>query len=91
MPRGVVNVAAMSSLTFRLLEAIPWRPGLVGDFAGQQSFLELGTPPARLVLCWCPPPPPGQPFIMGSPPDEPERGSSETQSKKDIPDRKAHV
>ncbi|MBX3746499.1 MAG: formylglycine-generating enzyme family protein [Verrucomicrobiae bacterium] len=32
-----------------------------------------------MVLCWCPPTPPGKPFVMGSPPDEPERGANEEQ------------
>ncbi len=76
----------MSSTAFALLDAAPWRPGLTGEFPGQQRYLEVGTPPARLVLSWCPPTPPDRPFVIGSPPDEPERRDNESRREVNIPD-----
>ena len=69
----------MSSLTLPIPDPVRWQSGLVGEYAGQRSYREVGTPPVRMVFCWCPPTPPGQPFLMGSPPDEPERRDNETQ------------
>jgi hypothetical protein len=83
--RELVIIAAMFSHTLHLLEPVRWETGLVGDYAGQQSFIELGESHVRLVFCWCPPTPPGQPFIMGSPPDEPERMESEAQRPVNFP------
>jgi formylglycine-generating enzyme required for sulfatase activity len=33
----------------------PWHPDLLGEYPGQVSYLELGSPPTRMELCWCPP------------------------------------
>ena len=75
----------MSSLTLPIPDPVLWQPGLVGEYAGQRSYREVGTPPVRMVFCWCPPTPPGQPFLLGSPPEEPERQSNETQRPVDFP------
>jgi formylglycine-generating enzyme required for sulfatase activity len=69
----------MLSHAIRLVEPVPWRPGLVGDYAGQQSYIELGAQRSSLVFCWCPPTPPNQPVLLGSPSDEPERGDNESK------------
>ena len=58
---------------------------MAGDYAGQQSFIEVGAQRVRLVFCWCPPTLPGQPFLMGSPPDEPDRRDNEAQHPVDFP------
>jgi hypothetical protein len=80
-----VILVVMSSQTVRLAEPILWRSGLVGDYPGRQSYVELGAERVRLVFCWCPPTPPGHPFLLGSPPDEPERRDNETQRPHDFP------
>lgn len=36
------------------VESKKWRPGLVGDFPGQESFIELGRVRVRMEFCWCP-------------------------------------
>lgn len=69
----------------RLLEPVPWRPGLAGDYPGQESFIELGSARVPMLFCWCPPTPPGQPFLMGSPPDERERRDNENQHPIEFP------
>lgn len=75
----------MPGATIRFLEPVRWRPGLTGEFPGQQSFIELGRTRVPMVFCWCPPTPPGRPFLMGSPPDEAERDSDERQRPVEIP------
>jgi formylglycine-generating enzyme required for sulfatase activity len=75
----------MDTHTLGLLDPVPWRPGLAGDYSGQQSFVELGAQCVRLVFCWCPPTPPGQPCLLGSPPDEPERRDDEAQRPVNFP------
>ena len=37
------------------LEAVPWTPGLVGEFPGHQSYIELSPGGPRMVFGWCPP------------------------------------
>ena len=75
----------MSSQAFVLLDPVPWRPGLAGDYPGQQSIIELAPQRVPMIFCWCPPTPPGQPFPLGSPPDEPEREGNEAQVPTDFP------
>ena len=82
---GECILGVMSSPALRLLEPIPWRHELVGEYAGQQSFIELGGQGVRLVLCWCPPTPAGEPFVMGSLADGPEREPGEEQRAVDLP------
>ena len=79
-------LAAMSSHTLPIPGPVRWQSGLVGDYTGRQSYREVGTPPVRMVFCWCPPTPPGQPCLLGSPPDEPERMDRETQRAVDFSD-----
>ena len=67
------------------LDPVLWRPGLAGDYPGQQSYIELAAPRVRLVFCWCPPTSPGQPCLLGSPPDEPERRDNEAQRPVNFP------
>jgi formylglycine-generating enzyme required for sulfatase activity len=81
----MATLDAMSSQPVRLLEPVRWAPGLVGEFPGRQSFIELGPERVRMVFCWCPPTPPGRSFVMGSPPDELERSSDENQRPVEIP------
>lgn len=79
-------MTAMSTSTPVLAAPVAWQPGLVGDYPGQQSFVELGSARVPMVFCWCPPTPPGWPFLMGSPPDEPERRDNEQQRQVEIPE-----
>jgi formylglycine-generating enzyme required for sulfatase activity len=69
----------------KLLDPVPWRPGLAGEYAGQECCIELGAQRVPLTFCWCPPTPPGRPFIMGSPADEPQRTGDEKQRPVEIP------
>ncbi|MBI5686862.1 MAG: formylglycine-generating enzyme family protein [Verrucomicrobia bacterium] len=75
----------MSHPATGLVEPVPWEPGLPGEFPGQQCVMPL-APGVSMIFCWCPPTPPGQPFLMGSPPDEPDRRDNEKQQPKKIPE-----
>lgn len=69
----------MSQRIHRRAEPVPYQSGLTGLFPGQESYLEFGEPTVRMIFCWCPPTPDGQPFVMGSPPDEVDRSDNEAQ------------
>jgi formylglycine-generating enzyme required for sulfatase activity len=72
------RLAAMNNAALHLLDAIPWQTGLAGEFPGQRCRFRLGESGVEMILCWCERPPGGR-FLMGSPPDEPERLSDEKQ------------
>lgn len=71
-------VHGMSTRHPYVIDPLPWHPGLVGEYPGQTCEKEL-VPGVAMVFCWCPPTPEGQPFLMGSPPDEAERADDEVQ------------
>lgn len=68
----------MSHPATRLVEPVTWQPDLTGKYPGQQAVLTLRGTDVEMIFCWCPPPPGGS-FVMGSPPDEPERFDNEKQ------------
>lgn len=61
-----------------VIDPLPWHPDLVGEYPGQTCEKVL-APGVAMVFCWCPPTPKGQPFLMGSPPDEAGRSDDEVQ------------
>lgn len=60
-----------------VVDPVPWQPGLEGTYPGQECAAQI-APEQSMIFCWCPPTPPEQPFLMGSPLNEPNRADDET-------------
>jgi formylglycine-generating enzyme required for sulfatase activity len=72
--RGLVALTRLSEAVSPAVTS-PSVPDATVTFAGKKAGEQRDDNVLKMKLCWCPP----GGFVMGSPPDEPERGDDENQ------------